>query len=93
MKPTLLWSLVALCGVVGGGVALHGGWSQMPHLRPIQLVRTVWVTNEITLATPWVNPVKPNTYMWIKSPDGVFAINFVFSPAIWTYATNYSTRP
>src|SRR6185369_8666415 len=64
MKSTLLWSLTALCGVVGGVVAWNGGWRSIsPTWTPIRITKVVWVTNEMVSVTvkdkPWSEPLKP----------------------------------
>ena len=61
MKSTLLWSLTALCGVVGGVVAWNGGWRSISHTwTPIRITKVVWVTNEVSHSTsPWSEPLKP----------------------------------
>jgi len=64
MKSTLLWSLTALCGVVGGVVAWNGGWRSISLTwTPIRITKVVWVTNEMISATvkdsPWSKPLKP----------------------------------
>jgi len=63
MKSTLLWSLTALCGVVGGVVAWNGGWRSIsPTWTPIRITKVVWVTNEVShgaVSSPWYEPLKP----------------------------------
>lgn len=61
LKTTALWSLTALCGVVGVGVWSFGGWTRLgATLTPIRITKTVWVTNEVSRgSSPWSEPLKP----------------------------------
>jgi len=57
MKSTLLWSLTALCGVVGGVVAWNGGWRSIsPTWTPIRITKVVWVTNVVNQPDQLVYP-------------------------------------